>query len=104
MAIKFKSQATGDLVMVQATAEAVLALLGKSPNQPGIIEPADMAQALVTLKGASDDVPKVCSENDDDRDEPGFADEAVSVRKHAYPLVLMIERALAAGKPIVWGA
>ena len=103
MAIKFKSQATGDLVMVQATAEAVLALLGKSPNQPGIIEPADMAQALVTLKSASDDVPKVRSENDEDRDEPGFSDEAVSLRKHAYPLVLMIERALAAGKPIVWG-
>ena len=104
MAIKFKSQATGDLVMVQATAEAVLALLGKSPNQPGIIEPADMAHALVTLKGASDDVPKGRSESDDERDEPGFADEAVSLRKHAYPLVLMIERALAAGKPIVWGA
>jgi cyclopropane-fatty-acyl-phospholipid synthase len=103
MAIKFKSQATGDLVMVQATAEAVLALLGKSPNQPGIIEPADMAQALVTLKGASDEVPKPNVDDDDER-ELGFSDEVVSLRKHAYPLVLMIERALAAGKPIVWGA
>ena len=49
MAIKFKSQATGDLVMVQATAQAVLQLLGKSADGPGIIEPADMPSGLAHL-------------------------------------------------------
>ena len=49
---KFKSQATGDLVMVQATAQAVLQLLGKSADGPGIIEPADMPQALRILRAA----------------------------------------------------
>ncbi|MGE5452806.1 MAG: DUF1840 domain-containing protein [Acidobacteriota bacterium] len=106
MAIKFKSQATGDLVMVQATARAVLGLLGKSADEPGILEPADMPQALVTLRGAPDDVPPERSDDDEDDDDqraPSFAEEPVSLRKHAYPLTLMIERAQAAGKPIVWG-
>ena len=110
MAIKFKSQATGDLVMVQATATAVLALLGKSPDGPGILEPADMAGALAALRSASDEVPPNAQKDlskgqdqDDDRMDPPFADEPVSLRKHAYPLILMIERAQAAGKPIVWG-
>lgn len=113
MAIKFKSQATGDLVMVQATATAVLALLGKSPDEPGILEPADMAKALAALRGASDEVQKntpkglpkgAFDDPDQDEDaEPPFAEEPVSLRKHAYPLILMIERAQAAGKPIVWG-
>lgn len=106
MAIKFKSQATGDLVMVQATARAVLGLLGKSADEPGILEPADMPMALTILRGASDEVPKNTpddDEQDEDRPEPPFAEEPVSLRKHAYPLVLMIERAHAAGKPIVWG-
>lgn len=107
MAIKFKSQATGDLVMVQATATAVLGLLGKSPDGPGILEPADMAQALAALRGASDAV-QAAAQDDEAQDgeappEPTFQDEAVSLRKHAYPLILMIERAQAAGKPIVWG-
>lgn len=102
MAIKFKSQATGDLVMVQATAQAVLALIGKSPDVAGILEPADMARALVALKGASNEVPEDIAD-DEEHPEPVFSDEAVSLRKHAYPLVLMIERAMAAGKPIVWG-
>lgn len=106
MAIKFKSQATGDLVMVQATAKAVLALLGKSADGPGILEPADMANALVRLRSASDETPQDVPDDQDQGDdlaEPAFAEEHISLRKHAYPLILMIERAQAAGKPIVWG-
>ncbi|HET8870473.1 MAG TPA: DUF1840 domain-containing protein [Aquabacterium sp.] len=102
MAIKFKSQATGDLIMVQTTAQAVLGLIGKSADAPGILEPADMPAALAALKGASDEAAPDQPE-DDDHPTPAFQDEAVSLRKHAYPLVLMIERAMKAGKPIVWG-
>lgn len=102
MAIKFKSQATGDLVMVQATAKAVLGLIGKSAEAPGVLEPVDMPAALEALKNAPDEGPKDQPE-DPDRPAPGFQDEVVSLRKHAYPLVLMIERAMKAGKPIVWG-
>lgn len=98
MTVKFKSQATGDLVMLGASAKAVLALINKVPEGPGILEPADMPQALAALKNAPDEVPPP-----EDGHERTFSEEPISLRKRAYPLVLMIERALAADKPIVWG-
>jgi hypothetical protein len=109
--IKFKSQATGDLVMVQAHAEAVLRVLGKSAQGQGILVPEDMPAALNTLKSLPDQddrkaAPADASDDPDDGQptiEPTFQDEAVSLRHRAWPLVQMIERALAEGKPIVWG-
>jgi hypothetical protein len=109
--IKFKSQATGDLVMVQAHATAVLRLLGKSAQGQGILVPEDMPAALATLKALPDQDDRKAAQADapnepDDGQptiEPTFQDEAVSLRHRAWPLVQMIERALAEGKPIVWG-
>jgi len=112
--IKFKSQATGDLVMVQAHATAVLRLLGKSAQGQGILVPEDMPAALATLKALPDQDDRKAAQADalnkpgepDEGQpsiEPTFQDEAVSLRHRAWPLVQMIERALAEGKPIVWG-
>lgn len=108
--IKFKSQATGDLVMVQVHARKLLHALGKSPDEPGIIEPQHMAAALATLKNLPDDPPPTppaddAASQDDEQGMPelAFSDEPVSLRKRAWPLIQMIERAQAADKPIVWG-
>ena len=38
MIYKFKSQATGDLIMTQPVGDRVLSLIGKSPSPQGIIE------------------------------------------------------------------
>ncbi len=110
MPVKFKSQATGDLVMVQAHAAAVLRVLGKSAEGQGILIPEDMPAALLVLKALPDKVepPPVDPHADgadepQARSEPAFQDETVSLRKRAWPLVKMIEEAQAAGKPIVWG-
>lgn len=109
MPVKFKSQATGDLVMVQAHAAAVLRVLGKSAEGQGILTPEDMPAALLVLKALPDqpELAPVDPHADTDevqaRAEPAFQDEAVSLRKRAWPLVKMIEEAQAAGKPIVWG-
>ena len=116
MPITFKSQAAGDLVMLQASAEAVLSLLGKTAQEPGILEPKDMPAALAVLKGLPSDEPEPMPEasadaSDDTSDEggaspatdPAFVDEPVTLRQRAWPLVRMIERALAENKPIVWG-
>lgn len=114
MPITFKSQATGDLLMLQASAEALLSLLGKTATEPGILEPKDMPSALAVLKGLPVDQPETVdtarSLPDDaaglsettPADRP-FADEPVTLRQRASPLVRMIERALAENKPIVWG-
>lgn len=111
MTFKFKSQATGDLVMVQAHADALLRLIGKSATSSGVLVPEDMAAALLVFKSLSDDAQRGSPENKqegaaDDKASPpedSFADEAVSLRKRAWPLIQMIEKAHAAGKPIVWG-
>lgn len=101
MAVKFKSQATGDLVMIQDTARAVLGAIGKDPDQSGILSVEEMPAALQTLKSASDEVDPVLV--DEDHPPPTFMEEQVSLRKHAAPFVRMIEQAMAEGKPIVWG-
>lgn len=109
MSITFKSQATGDLFMLQVHAEAMLKLLGKTPGPQGILEVKDMPAALATLRALTDEVPKpAAAENEESGEhvslpEPAFADEPVSLRKRAWPLIQMIERAQAEDKPIVWG-
>lgn len=100
----FKSQATDNLVMLQSTAEALLKLVGKSAAEPGIIEVPDMPRVLDALRGASSDVPPPPVHPDTHEPiELPFADQPVSLHQRAAPLVRMVERALAEGKPIVWG-
>lgn len=115
MPVTFQSQATGQLVMLQAHAEALLQLLGKTAKAPGILEVADMAHALtvlrslpVTTSGEPPAEPRDEAALDDvdrsqGRPEPAFADEPVSLRQRAAPLIRLIEQAQAGNKPIVWG-
>lgn len=105
MPITFKSKATGNLVMVSAHADALLQSLGKPPlsaSPQGILEPQDMPVALAILNGLPTDVPPPDAAQEDD-EAPRGADEPVSLRKRAWPLIQMIERAQAANEPIVWG-
>jgi len=109
--IKFKSQATGDLVMVQAHAAALLRVLGKSAEGQGILVLEDMPAALAVLKALPETVERQAPELDGSSleegmqlpAEPRFQDEPVSLRQRSWPLIQMIERAQAEGKPIVWG-
>ncbi len=117
MPVTFKSQATGNLVMLSAHAEALLRLLGKTAVEPGILEVVDMPRALATLRALDpDQLPDPPSQaagdaehgTEGDRhtsDQPavGFQDEPVSLRQRAAPFIRLIEQAQAAGKPIVWG-
>ena len=117
MPITFKSQATGNLVMLSAHAEALLRLLGKTAVEPGILEVVDMPRALAILRALEPDPqPEATSQRAEDGEhgaepdrhatEPpavGFQDEPVSLRQRAAPFIRLIEQAQAGGKPIVWG-
>lgn len=124
MPITFQSQATARLVMVQAHAEALLNLLGKTAAEPGIIEVHDMPRVLAVLRGLPAGGPPACAHGDPAAEVPGaasapqlpvpapeadlapvpaFADEPVSLRQRAAPFVRLVEQALAGNKPIVWG-
>ncbi|MCH8180478.1 MAG: DUF1840 domain-containing protein [Proteobacteria bacterium] len=118
MTITFKSQATGDLVMLNKHAEALLRLLGKTAESPGILAVAEMPAALQKLRELPDprdavpppavDAPgggagESLDEAGGERPTLSFQDEPVSLRQRAAPLVRLIEQALAEGKPVVWG-
>lgn len=101
MPITFKSQADADLVMVSAHAQALLQALGKSPEGPGILELPDMPAAVALLEGLSDEGPVL--EGLDEEAREVLAEQFVSLKKRAWPLVQMIRRAQAEEVPVVWG-
>lgn len=106
MPVIFKSKATGNLLMVNAHAEALLATLGKTAREPGILQVHEMPRALLVLHGLPDDAEPPGTpppRDDDDREARDQLEAWVSPRKRAWPLVRMIETAQAAGEPIVWG-
>jgi len=112
MIYRFRSRADGDIVMLQATAERVLALLGKTAGAPGILEPADMPAARAALEGAvqaDDEVRQALASGREPAAEApaGAASgplDAVSLRRRVWPLVEMIKRAQAEDTPVLWGA
>ncbi|RVU49038.1 DUF1840 domain-containing protein [Rubrivivax rivuli] len=96
MIYKFKSPATGDLIMLGVHGDQMLRLLGREPAPRGIIEPADMPAASAALMAAitQDEAPP---EDDDARQPP------VGLRQRLWPVVEMLRRAHAADAPVVWG-
>jgi len=100
MIYKFKSKASGDLIMLEPQGDRLLRLLGREPAAQGIIEPASMADAIATLEAAI-----VAAARDGEAAEEGtLPDETpVLLRQRLWPAIEMLRRALAADVPIVWG-
>ena len=102
MIYKFKSKATGDLIMLGPHGNQLLALLGREPAAQGIIEVAAMPAALAALQAAIAAEEAAPAEGGDDEDEPSGA-RAVALRQRLWPMIEMLKQAHAAGQPIVWG-
>ena len=52
MIYKFKSKASGDIIMMGPTGDALLRAIGRDPAPKGIIEPAAMAAAMAGIEQA----------------------------------------------------
>ena len=101
MIYKFKSQATGDLVMTQPVGDRVLTLIGKGPSAQGIVDVDQLPAAIAALESA------VAAESPKDAQQDGGTagkGDGVSLRQRVWPMVEMMKRALAEKQPIVWGA
>ena len=98
MIYKFKSAATGDLIMLGAHGDQLLQLLGRAPTPRGIIEVADMPAATAALLAAisQDETPRQA--DDDDAAQP-----AVGLRQRLWPMIEMLRRAQAGNAAVVWG-
>lgn len=98
MIYKFKSAATGDVIMLGPHGDQLLRLLGREPAATGIIEPVAMPVAVATLQaaiGAQEQVPV--------DDTEASARPAVALRQRLWPMIDMLRRSQAANEPVVWG-
>jgi hypothetical protein len=106
MTTTFTSKVTGEVLMLRADAEKVLAAMGLSTATKGIIEPAVMPAALARIELAM-----TREESSQPRadtvahggDLSNTDEAAVSLRQRAWPLLEMMKRAQAEAEPVVWG-
>lgn len=106
MLYKFKSKATGDLIMMQPAGDQVLRIIGKEPAAKGIVEPAAMAAAMAAIEQAviDDEAARAEAEREAAAEGRTLAPrEGVTLRQRAWPMIEMMKRARAADEPIVWG-
>jgi hypothetical protein len=102
MIYKFKSKASGDVIMLGPNGDQMLRLLGREPAAKGIIEVAQMVAAIAALRAAAqaEEAPADDGDGSDPKDAPG---QGVSLRQRLWPVIDLLERSQAAGEPVVWG-
>jgi Domain of unknown function (DUF1840) len=103
MLYKFKSAASGDLIMLAPHGDELMRVLQREPAARGIIEVEAMAQALVLIKAAVAQAEAPPDDGSDDHDDNLRQAPKVGLRQRLWPMVLMLERSLAERVPIVWG-
>lgn len=106
MIYKFKSKASGDIIMMGPTGDALLRAIGREPSTQGIIEPADVAAALLAIEAAAlaDEAARAEAEQAAAvKGERLAPRDAVALRQRLWPMVDMLKRAAAADEPVVWG-
>ena len=105
MTYRFRSKATGDVLMLGPAGDSVLSAIGLAPAARGIIEPQAMPAAISAVEAAiaREESLRPADRTAADAQAPQADSEAVSLRQRAWPLVEMMRRAHAAGEAIVWG-
>ena len=96
MIYKFKSAATGDLIMLGAHGDQLLQLLGREPAPRGIIDAADMPAVSAALLAA-------IARDESPMQNEEAAQPAVGLRQRLWPMIEMLRRAQAADAAVVWG-
>lgn len=97
---RFKSKATGDLLMLGPQGDRVLQLLGREPAAKGIIEAPAMPAAIVALQAAAEEDARLRAQR---AEETGSQGDDVPLRQRVWPFIEMLRLAQAADEPVVWG-
>lgn len=106
---KFKSRATGDLIMLEPNGRQILAILGRKDEASlakGILLPEHMPDAIARLEAAirADEEHRAQLVREaQERGEPPPRFEGISLRLRAVPFIEMIRRCIKSDKEIVWG-
>ena len=106
MIYKFKSKASGDVIMLGPHGDQLMRLIGREPQPKGIIEPAAMPGVLRALEAAVEAEAaqaRTASPDDGVGDDDDRGARQVSLRQRVWPMVEMLRRAHAEQQPVVWG-
>ena len=110
MIYKFKSKASGDLIMLEENGRSILSIIGKTDPQTlkqGIVLPKDMPAAIVALQQAVIEEEARIQEKANAAREAGLAKavggQGIGLRQRSLPFIRMLERCHAENKEIVWG-
>lgn len=106
MLYKFKSKASGDLIMLEPNGRRLLEIIGKEPGPRGIILPREMAAAASALERVvaheeAEQQAAIALARAQGQEPPRF--EAIGLRQRAHPLIEMLRRCEKADREIVWG-
>ncbi len=112
MLYKFKSKATGDLIMLEPQGKQILKLIGKEAGAKGIILPSEMRAAIDALQAvveqealaiqeAKDATPK--AEQQAETSSAVDGPRTISLKQRVVPFIDMLRRAHAEDKEVVWG-
>lgn len=102
----FKSKAGADVVMLAASGDALLRLMGREPAPRGILQSADLAGLMQALEaGIAADEAEFQRAVDEARaaGEPEPRREGVTLRQRAWPLQDLMQRSAREDADIVWG-
>src|SRR6478735_2877113 len=101
MLYKFKSKATGDLIMLEPNGRRVLEIIGKDAGPKGIILPEEMPAAIGALEAAiakeEQEQEQVAAEAKAKGEVARGSSDNVSLRQRAVPFLDMLRRASGAG-------
>jgi Domain of unknown function (DUF1840) len=116
MLFKFKSKATGDLIMLEPNGRRVLQIIGKDPSVTGIILPTQMPAAMAALENqiaieeaaiaeakAALKAKNAFSDEADASKAAYNSSDAVPLRQRALPFMELLKSSHKAGVEIVWG-
>jgi hypothetical protein len=106
---KFKSRATGDLIMLEPNGRQIVSIIGKSSDAgpaKGIVLPDEMPAAIAALQAAialdeerrAQEIAEALAKGET---PPVF--EGVSLKKRALPFIEMLTRCHEADREVVWG-
>jgi hypothetical protein len=96
MLITLKSDASGDVVMLEASGRQMVGLLGKDSSETtGIITVVQLPGAINALKHAV--------EADRDTATGGNSDHGSRLFQRAPPILELLERSLTDETPVTWG-
>ena len=100
MIYKFKSKASGDVIMLGPNGDQMLRLIGQEPAAKGIVDVAQRPAAITALRDAvlRDEGPAPDTEEED-----AAGSGNVSLRQRLWPVIELFERSLSEKQPVVWG-